>query len=995
MDVFLLGAGRPATGKRPSALKLIARDTNAIDWQIHSFEASTNINKIHFLGGYNVDEVIADYPDLNFTIVPNWEKESILHTLLKAPFSDNEVIVSYSDTVFRKETISNILKIDADIVFCIDSCWKERYQPRTESDIESAETIQIKNSKGNYIEVEFTGLIYLKNNSIKHIIDLKEEDVGTSLINLIDYLYKLGLSTKYFDVAGDWAELNSTNDIARFILGTKAETLARLEPLVKKSYINKQISFTSFDWKNNSRLILDRIKTNFKGVNLVVRSSSKREDNWNSSYAGRFQSILNVDGENRSKIKKAVESVIKSYGKNHKLDDQILVQEFLQNSKIAGVVFTCSLESGAPYYYFNFDDKSKSTRSVTSGTQSDLRTIIVSKFNPTYLNEIEPKIVSVLKAVQELEQLLGYDRLDIEFAIDQNGKVHIFQIRPITIDHSDFEDSLNDIEESLEVNVKQFKNEQLLKPFVYGNKTIFANMPDWNPAEIIGKKPKPLAFSLYRHLITNDVWAKQRYEFGYKDVRPYPLLTSFSGQPYVDTRASFNSFIPREIPNSVSERLVTAYINILQDNPQFHDKIEFNVAFTIWSSNFSSLAKKRLGNYNVTNEDIQILENALKKITCNAFTRLNKDILSIKKLSERRTYIESSNLSNIHKIFSLLDDCKRFGTLAFAHAARAGFVATTLLKNFVNTNIISDKRNLEFMRSIKTVASELDDSKNEHNLGKISLEILINRFGHLRPGTYDICAQAYWENPKQFFIIDGFEKPESLFKFQLNENEEKKISDFLIELGSNINSEGIINYLRNAIQLRESTKFEFTKNLSKALDLLVKLADELNLTRDDMSFIEYVDLEQLKLNLIKPKDLKKIIEKNKKKFLTSQLIDLPSIIEKSRDFYCFERHSSQPNFITNNKIHGNVKLLRDNDLESLKGVVVLISQADPGFDWLFGHKIGGLITQFGGANSHMAIRAAEIGLPAAIGVGEKLYEQLSKMKQIELDCNNQIIREIK
>ena len=87
----------------------------------------------------------------------------------------------------------------------------------------------------------------------------------------------------------------------------------------------------------------------------------------------------------------------------------------------------------------------------------------------------------------------------------------------------------------------------------------------------------------------------------------------------------------------------------------------------------------------------------------------------------------------------------------------------------------------------------------------------------------------------------------------------KKISDFLIELGSNINSEGIIHYLRNAIQLRESTKFEFTKNLSKALDLLVKLADELNFTRDDISFIEYVDLEQLKLNLIKPKELKKII----------------------------------------------------------------------------------------------------------------------------------------
>ena len=87
-------------------------------------------------------------------------------------------------------------------------------------------------------------------------------------------------------------------------------------------------------------------------------------------------------------------------------------------------------------------------------------------------------------------------------------------------------------------------------------------------------------------------------------------------------------------------------------------------------------------------------------------------------------------------------------------------------------------------------------------------------------------------------------------------------------------------------------------------------------------------------------------------------------------------------------------MLSENTTHSLQEAVILISQADPGFDWLFGHNIGGLITQFGGANSHMAIRAAEIGLPAAIGVGEKLYEQISRMKQIELDCNNQVIREL-
>ena len=56
--------------------------------------------------------------------------------------------------------------------------------------------------------------------------------------------------------------------------------------------------------------------------------------------------------------------------------------------------------------------------------------------------------------------------------------------------------------------------------------------------------------------------------------------------------------------------------------------------------------------------------------------------------------------------------------------------------------------------------------------------------------------------------------------------------------------------------------------------------------------------------------------------------------------------------------------------------------------------IRGLITQYGGANSHMAIRAAEMGLPAAIGVGTALYESLAGMDAIELDCKNQTIRKL-
>ena len=63
-----------------------------------------------------------------------------------------------------------------------------------------------------------------------------------------------------------------------------------------------------------------------------------------------------------------------------------------------------------------------------------------------------------------------------------------------------------------------------------------------------------------------------------------------------------------------------------------------------------------------------------------------------------------------------------------------------------------------------------------------------------------------------------------------------------------------------------------------------------------------------------------------------------------------------------------------------------MERADPGCDWIFTKDISGLITCYGGANSHMAIRSAELGIPAAIGVGEILFEKLTRAKSIILDC---------
>ena len=73
----------------------------------------------------------------------------------------------------------------------------------------------------------------------------------------------------------------------------------------------------------------------------------------------------------------------------------------------------------------------------------------------------------------------------------------------------------------------------------------------------------------------------------------------------------------------------------------------------------------------------------------------------------------------------------------------------------------------------------------------------------------------------------------------------------------------------------------------------------------------------------------------------------------------------------------------------------MIKNADPGYDYIFNYGIKGLITQYGGANSHMAIRCLEYSIPAAIGVGNIKFENLKKSKKIIIDCYKKEIINIK
>ena len=119
--------------------------------------------------------------------------------------------------------------------------------------------------------------------------------------------------------------------------------------------IPESFYFTLSDYKKKQHKILDKIIKKFRNEKLIIRSSSIDEDNIDNSSAGKYNSYQNVRCEIKE-LRKYINLVIEKF-KNRK--DQVLVQEYIENVDISGVVFTRNLNNNGPYYYINYDNSGK------------------------------------------------------------------------------------------------------------------------------------------------------------------------------------------------------------------------------------------------------------------------------------------------------------------------------------------------------------------------------------------------------------------------------------------------------------------------------------------------------------------------------------------------------------------------------------------------------------------------------------------------------------
>ena len=535
-----------------------------------------------------------------------------------------------------------------------------------------------------------------------------------------------------------------------------------------------------------------------------------------------------------------------------------------------------------------------------------------------------------------------------------------------------------------------------------GGRTILADMADWNPAEMLGSRPAPLDRSLYRFLITRSTWNAARVSLGYVDVGRPELMMTVAGKPYIDTQVSFTSLTPATVPPPLRATLIPRCLALLGRRPALQDKVEFEIVFTCFDLVFERRAAD-LASDGMPADDMACLRQALLAHTNRLLAALpalidadQRRLRALDLRSRALTRAPRTFDDALAQAFALLRECRARGTFAFARLARLAFVSLALVRSLIAAGIVSPDEADRFMGTIAGIPSRMAADVAAAQRGQISPHVLVERYGHLRAGTYSILSPRYDQIPGLF---DGAPRAPHMPREASAPPDaelDARIAAGLAAHGVRGPAAGLLPAARQALEEREYAKFAFTRPLSAAIELLALAGEHLGLAREELALL---DLETIaRVARISGRDRERARGMLREHIAASAArqrqaaLALPPVLASPHDLVAVSVYESRPNFITRQHVEAPLHHLEQGygeQLPPLENRIVLIEHADPGYDWIFRHRPRGLITKDGGVASHMAIRCAELGLPAAIGCGQAIYERLTRAHRVDLDCANE------
>ena len=220
-------------------------------------------------------------------------------------------------------------------------------------------------------------------------------------------------------------------DITSNTIGGKAKNLAIL---TQNNFPVPDGFIVSLDAFNDNKLTKEAIATINKLIDkkykYAVRSSAMVEDSENESWAGQFESYLNVTPDkiiekinecHNSKKERAI-----SYGKDKDHFDIAVIVQKMVDADYAGVAFSKNPINGKNEIVTEYIKGLG--EDLVSGRKDPVQVIIK---NNKEVNNVPFDIKLLSKYVKNIVKIYNNKPQDIEYAVS-NNKIYILQSRPIT-----------------------------------------------------------------------------------------------------------------------------------------------------------------------------------------------------------------------------------------------------------------------------------------------------------------------------------------------------------------------------------------------------------------------------------------------------------------------------------------------------------------------------------------------------------------------------------
>ena len=120
MKLAVLGAGKPPHGKRPTASEQLLAGITPVKRTMSVVGADPAATQI--VAGYEHEEIQRKFPDVLLRHNLDWETSGSVESFFQLDLNGVEpLFITYSDIVFSRRLVDNLVAVDADAVIGWDS----------------------------------------------------------------------------------------------------------------------------------------------------------------------------------------------------------------------------------------------------------------------------------------------------------------------------------------------------------------------------------------------------------------------------------------------------------------------------------------------------------------------------------------------------------------------------------------------------------------------------------------------------------------------------------------------------------------------------------------------------------------------------------------------------------------------------------------------------------------------------------------------------------